>query len=277
MPELPEVENVRRDLERVLCDRPRLIAAEFYRKDLRFPFPKRAIKGIEGSALKQLRRRAKYLLFDFEGGTLLSHLGMTGQWRVSDGKDLAKKHDHVQLQLSHAKGEASENLFLTYNDSRRFGFLQFLPDAEAEALRFKDLGPEPLECDPQALWSASRRSQSPIKHFIMDQKVIVGVGNIYASEALFAAGIRPSKPASQMSRGQVAKLLAEIQRILRAAIAAGGSTIRNYARVDRSEGGFQNQHLVYGKEGCPCVRCGRSIRRGVSAGRSAFWCPQCQR
>lgn len=274
MPELPEVETVRRELSAILLDRAVFRGLRLLRPDLRDPVPKKKIESLRGEKLRAVRRRAKYLLFDFESGTLISHLGMTGAWRLlAPGEAPDKRaHDHLVLDLG-------EDLQFVFRDPRRFGLLDFHPGDDIERhKRFRHLGPEPL--DPALtgadFWARLRGGKSMIKTHIMNQKVLVGVGNIYASEALFRAGLSPRRRAGKVTAREAERLLAEIRDILDAAIRAGGSTIRDYRSLSQSEGGFQSQHLVYGREASPCPNCYTPIRQAVIGGRSSYWCPHCQ-
>lgn len=274
MPELPEVETVRRELDERLKGKAVLQKITLLRPDLRDPIPKKLIESVLGEALIQVRRRAKYLLFDFPSGTMISHLGMTGAWRelkVGEKPD-PKAHDHVVLDFG-------RELHLVFRDPRRFGILDFHPGNNIERhKRFKALGPEPMDpaLDAGVFWKLIRRGNTAIKTHLMNQKVLVGVGNIYASEALYRSRISPRRKAARVTARQALRLLKEIRGTLNAAILAGGSTIRDYKTMSENEGGFQDQHLVYGKKGLPCPNCHTPIRAAVIGGRNTFWCPQCQ-
>lgn len=273
MPELPEVETVRSGLEEILRKKPVIEQVKLQRGDIRFPIPKDLPKRLEGQPITGVRRRAKYLLFDTPKVSLLSHLGMTGSWRVAPPGD-EDRHDHCYIQLSNGKR-------LAFRDPRRFGLLDLVePGQEKTHPRLKGLGPEPLneaEFNADYLYRMSRKRRVPIKVFIMDQRIVVGVGNIYASEALFRAGLRPQKLAGRVSREQVEKLVESIRSVLREAIQAGGSSIRDYRQAGGEEGSFQDAHQVYERGGEPCVVCGTPIRSKVIGGRSTYWCPICQK
>lgn len=274
MPELPEVETVRRELEQTLVGRGVFQKITLLRPDLRDPIPKKLIQKFCGEEVLAVRRRAKYLLFDFPSGSLISHLGMTGAWRclAPTEKPTKSLHDHVVLEFA-------SNLRLAFRDPRRFGILDMHWGNDIERhKRFSHLGPEPLDesLTPDMFFHKLKSGQSPIKTHLMNQKVLVGVGNIYASEALFRAGISPRRKAGKLQSVEAFRLLTEIREVLNKAIAAGGSTIRDYKSMHQNDGGFQDQHFVYGREGSPCRNCGTPIRSVVQAGRSTFWCPYCQ-
>lgn len=272
MPELPEVENTCRDLQAGLGENSCLEKIEFRRGDLRDPMPKKKLKSLEGQKFLGVARRAKYILMKLENGMMLSHLGMTGQWRFEKGPVQFGTHDHVALRLSGGKT-------LVFRDPRRFGVLDFANYSdEATHRRLKHLGLEPLEQEftATALAENAQKSQAPIKSLLMNQEIVVGVGNIYVAEALFRAGIRPQRQARRVKQTEIEKLIPAIREILQKAIEQGGSTIRDYRRADASEGGFQDFHQVYGRAGEKCRVCNTVIRNTVISGRSSFWCPKCQ-
>ncbi|WP_339647504.1 bifunctional DNA-formamidopyrimidine glycosylase/DNA-(apurinic or apyrimidinic site) lyase [uncultured Pelagibacterium sp.] len=287
MPELPEVETVRRGLAPYI-EGARIEAVTLNRPDLRFPFPEGFVAGLEGHTITHLGRRAKYLIATLSnGGAWLSHLGMTGAFLVADQLleeasrlnpgDSSGKHVHVRVHLVHpARGRVT----LSYSDPRRFGFMDlFAPGA---ANPFTDsLGPEPLGNDLSAPYLAERlrARKGPIKTALLDQRVIAGLGNIYVCEALHMSGIDPRRAGGTLDGGEIEKLVAAIRQVLTAAIAAGGSTLKDFARADGQPGYFQHSFAVYGHEGDPCPRpgCGGTIKRIVQAGRSTFFCPTCQR
>ncbi len=270
MPELSEVEVVRLGLQKIFQDQPTLQKIELMRPDLRFPIPLKKLNSLVGERILSVERRAKYLLLKTAKGDLLSHLGMTGTWRIAPLGD-ERDHDHVYLHFS-------DSLRLAYRDPRRFGILDFVPFAQ-QPRQFKHLGPEPLEIQfsSQYLWSLLRRKQTPIKVAIMDQRVVVGVGNIYACEALFAARIRPQKQASLLTQRQAEQLVHEIKKILTRAIGEGGSSISDFKATNGSSGYFQTTFKVYGRQGEPCRNCGHPLRAQVLGGRNSFWCPRCQK
>lgn len=276
MPELPEVETVRSGLELLLEKHPVIKRVKLMRADIRFPIPKDFAKMLEGQTIRSVRRRAKYLLIETDRVTLLSHLGMTGSWRIESEHSIKASvgpHDHCFIELS-------DQRILIYRDPRRFGVLDLIRPGEEEThLRLRQLGPEPLDSEKfnaESFYQNSRKRKVALKVFIMDQRIVVGVGNIYASEALFRARIKPQKQAGRMSRDESLRLVAAIREVLEQAIRAGGSSIRDYKNADGESGSFQASHQVYERAGDPCATCGRSIRSKVLGGRSTYWCPHCQ-
>jgi formamidopyrimidine-DNA glycosylase len=294
MPELPEVENVRRGLERVLEGRV-ITRVEQRRKDLRFPFPDRFKNRIEGRTIVSLGRRAKYLLaFLDSGDTLVMHLGMSGRFTIAGQSYIRRRmgnyeydtganpaHDHVVFETDHGAT-------VTYNDPRRFGFMLLMPERQRERHPlFSGLGAEPLGGAFHAAYlaqiAAGRRCD--LKALLMDQRVVAGLGNIYVSEALHRARLWPKRLARTLSKRDGApteaaeRLVAAIRLVLEAAIAAGGSTLRDYRQADGSAGDFQNAFVVYGREGEPCLTpgCGGIVRRSIQAGRSTYFCRSCQK
>jgi formamidopyrimidine-DNA glycosylase len=294
MPELPEVETVRRGLEPTLAG-GRFARVECRRPDLRFPLPERFAERLTGETVLTLGRRAKYLIARLSGGdVLVMHLGMSGRFTIAkkagtrtrpgefthdNGADPA--HDHVVL---HMAGGAT----VIYNDPRRFGFMLLVPAAELDAHpMFRDLGPEPLGNELSAAGLAARAAgrKADLKAFLMDQRTVAGLGNIYVCEALHQAGLSPRRAAGALARrgGQpnerTERLVGSIRRVLEQAIAAGGSTLRDYRAADGALGYFQHAFRVYGREGeaCQAAGCTGRIRRIVQAGRSTFYCPSCQR
>lgn len=274
MPELPEVEIVKQGLERLLGEKPRFRKLEALRPDLRFPIPTYASDILANQDLLGIHRRAKYLFFETKQGHLISHLGMTGTWRLYDRRQGLRPHDHVLLHFAKKT--------LVYNDPRRFGFLQWLPATQSlrDYAAAHKLGPEPLDTSSfhrDYLWQKSRAKKQSIKSFLMDQATVVGVGNIYAAEALFLAGIQPQRPAHNLSKDRAHRLVTAVQEVLAAAILAGGSSISDYKQASGEKGYFQMQFKVYGREGLGCYQCATPIRNKVIAGRSSFYCPRCQR
>lgn len=270
MPELPEVETTRlgllprlqgRTLQRMVVRNPRL----------RWPVPKDLEKRLAGRTLRALSRRGKYLLFDFGGVTQIVHLGMSGSLRFAGADEPAALHDHVDWLFD-------DGSTLRLRDPRRFGAVLWTDDAASHPL-LAHLGPEPLTSafDAAYLHAQCQRRSAAIKQVIMDASVVVGVGNIYASESLFHAGIRPGTAARRLSRPACERLAASIKRVLAAAIAAGGSSLRDYVATDGELGYFQLQTRVYDREGLPCKVCTTPIRRIVQGQRASFYCPQCQR
>ncbi len=272
MPELPEVETVKRGLEQIL-DLPgeRLLGVEMSAQKLRFSCNLDDLDQVKGQHLHSVRRRAKYLLFELDRHYLLSHLGMTGSWRIENE---SKKHDHVRLKLK-------SNRVLTYHDPRRFGFFEVVNKNDLENhFRFSHLGPEPVDGDEFSaayLYEKSRGRKTSIKTFIMNQEVVVGVGNIYASEALYMAGIHPKLLAHKLTRKKAEQLVRAIKDVLNEAIFCGGTTISDFKQAGGSSGYFQNFLLVYGRGLEECHFCGTMIQSQAIVGRSSFWCPRCQK
>jgi formamidopyrimidine-DNA glycosylase len=271
MPELPEVETTVRGLRPVLAGH-RLTRVEPRRADLRHAIPADLRQRLTGATVTGLGRRAKYGLIDTDrGDTLIFHLGMSGRWRI-DPDDVGK-HDHLLL-------ETDAGHVLALNDPRRFGSLDLVPTDQLEEFpAFRALGPEPLGPELSKAYLADKLEGrvAPIKLLLLDQRVIAGLGNIYVCEALNLARINPRKPGGQVSGPQLDRLIAGIPQVLDAAIEAGGSTLRDYARPDGQLGYFSTQFRVYGREGGKCPYDGGIIRRQVDGGRSTFWCPKCQR
>jgi formamidopyrimidine-DNA glycosylase len=274
MPELPEVEVMRRGLEKVFAGKPSILKIQFMRKDLRDPMPIAKIQKLIGGKIIGIHRRAKYLLIETDKGGLLSHLGMTGTWRLVADLNLETRiHDHIFIHLSDGK-------ILAFNDPRRFGIFEMYPlDNPDASPRLKTLGPEPLEesFNGKALWEKLRGKKTALKVAIMDQKIVVGVGNIYASEALFRAKIKPTLRADKLSLERAEVLTREIKKVLTLAIQSGGSSISDFKTFHGDKGGFQNQFLVYDRAGEPCVVCSKPLLTKVIAGRSTYWCTVCQR
>jgi formamidopyrimidine-DNA glycosylase len=270
MPELPEVETTVRGLVPVLEGR-RLVSAEARRADLRRAFPPDLRQRLTGATVTGLSRRAKYgLIATDRGDTLVFHLGMSGRWRI-DPLELGA-HDHFLL-------ETDEGRRLSLNDPRRFGSLDLVPtEAVERTAPFDSMGPEPLgeEFTPAYLLQALSGRSAPIKAMLLDQRIVAGLGNIYVCEALHMAGIAPSRAAGRISRPRLERLAEAIKAVLIAAIEAGGSSLRDYARPSGELGYFSKQWLVYGREGEAC-HCGSVIRRRSDSGRSTFFCPRCQR
>lgn len=283
MPELPEVETVRTGLAPVMEGQV-IAKATVNRPDLRWPFPERMADRLTGARITALRRRSKYILADLDRGeTLLIHLGMSGRMTIS-GDPLgrfvhehpaAEKHDHVVFDM--ASGAR-----ITFNDPRRFGAMDLLPTLEAEQHPLlASIGPEPLgnAFNEDYFVAAVKTRRTPIKTALLDQKLVAGLGNIYVCEALFRAGIAPTRRADRIATPRLASLVPVIRDVLTEAIAAGGSSLKDYRQADGELGYFQHRFDVYGREGAPCRTegCTATIRRVVQSGRSSFYCPQCQR
>jgi len=270
VPELPEVETTRRGLEPLLVGK-KIQQVQVLERRLRWPVPNTLAKTLTGRKLLGIDRRAKYLLFRFTHGTMLGHLGMSGSMRVCDAKEALRKHDHVRVRFS-AQRE------LRYHDPRRFGFLLWTHQAVELHPRLRELGPEPLSADFDAQWLAERaRGRTlAVKQFIMDAKVVVGVGNIYASEALFRAGIRPTSATGKLSLPRWVKLAEEIRAVLGEAIEKGGTTLRDFLGSQDEPGYFVQNLQVYDRESEACFSCARPIKRVVLGQRSTFYCTGCQ-
>lgn len=270
MPELPEVETVRRSLTEMLKENPEIEQVICRRKDLRFPLPLKFFSSWKGCRILWVERRAKYLLILTDIGGLVCHLGMTGNFRLIERSEERRTHDHVEFWL---KGGA----VLVYEDPRRFGFMLKWPGSWDKVSR-EPMGSEPLD----EAWTAEELKLSikgrkgPIKTLLMDQKIVVGIGNIYASEILFKSGVRPKRSAARVKLQEFERITFYSKQVLRAAIEGGGSSIRDFHSPQGADGGFQNQHQVYDREDKPCVVCSTPIRRIVLSGRSTFWCPKCQ-
>lgn len=271
MPELPEVETTVRGLATVLEGR-RLEAVELRREDLRRPFPPDLRQRLTGARVIALSRRAKYgLIATDRGDTLVFHLGMSGSWRI-DPAELGR-HDHVVI-------ETEEGRRLALNDPRRFGLIDLVPTEGLEQSEpFSRMGPEPLEKAFGGAWleRALEGRAAPIKALLLDQRIVAGLGNIYVCEALHLARIAPGRAGGRISPPRLDALAVAIKQVLAAAIAAGGSSLRNYARPDGELGYFSAEWRVYAREGKACPQCESPIRRRSQGGRSTFFCPRCQR
>ena len=270
MPELPEVETTRRGIAPYLEGR-RVLDVIVRQRKLRWPIPAAVSKKLPGQIIERVERRAKYLLAHTQAGTALMHLGMSGSLRVLNPDTPFGIHDHFDWRLDSGK-------ILRFTDPRRFGSLLWQgPEETLEILA--NLGPEPLSeaFDGDYLWRRSRGRSAAVKIFLMDQQIVVGVGNIYASEALFAAGIHPRRAAGSVSRTRYARLADEIKRVLAYAIERGGTTLRDFINPDGAPGYFERELFVYGRGGEPCKVCGTPIRVITLGQRSTFFCPHCQR
>ena len=271
MPELPEVETTRRGLVPRVVGR-RVRGAVVRNPNLRWPVPGDLPRRLRGKEVLAIRRRGKYLLFDFAEGHLLVHLGMSGRLSLVPDSAPPKTHDHVDVQL-----EGGEVMRLT--DPRRFGAMLWLPEPAEDHALLSGLGLEPLEREftGAALEERARGRRIAIKHFLMNGRIVTGVGNIYASEALFRAGIHPARSVARISRARWDRLATAVRATLRHALTAGGSTLRDFAASDGKPGRYQKRFLVYGREGKPCPKCGTPIRAERQGQRSTFFCPRCQR
>ncbi len=280
MPELPEVETVRRGLAPVMEDR-KILRFEVNRPDLRFPFPDRFVQRVEGATIVRIGRRAKFLITQLSSDeALIMHLGMSGRFTITGNHATAKrdpgtnpKHDHVVFHMA-------GGVQVTYNDPRRFGFMELWPMAQIDAYpRIKDLGPEPLSNRFSAAYldEAFAGKATPIKSALLDQSIIAGLGNIYVCEALYRARISPRRKAASVVGVRNARLAPMINDVIAEAIAAGGSSISDFASASGELGYFQKTFSVYDREGQPCETCGAAIKRLVQSGRSSFYCGNCQR
>lgn len=281
MPELPEVETVRRGLAPAM-EGKRILRVETRRKDLRFPFPANFNQRIEGAKLSHMGRRAKYLVAELSNGeALIMHLGMTGRFTVH-GKTPGKfhhdaggdeKHDHVVFEM---QGGGR----VVFNDARRFGFMDLWPTENLSTYApFAGMGPEPIsnEFSGAYLHEAFRGKKTPVKSALLDQNVVAGLGNIYVCEALYRSGISPKKLAGAIRRDRLEVLAIEVRKVIEEAILAGGSTISDYKSTGGELGYFQHAFRIYDREGEPCLACERPVKRIVQSGRSTFYCAACQK
>lgn len=270
MPELPEVETSRRGIAPWL-EKQRVVEVIIRERRLRWPIPDDFEARLTGKTIRSLNRRAKYLLFNTDDGTAILHLGMSGSVRIIDPTEPAAKHDHVDIRFGNGKA-------LRFRDPRRFGSLLWADDPLQHPL-LRDLGPEPLEegFDGDYLWRRARGRRVAIKQFIMNAKIVVGVGNIYASECLFLAGIHPKRSAGRISKKRMISLAGTIKDVLQRSIDAGGTTLRDFYGGDGEPGYFQQQLDVYGRDGDPCRVCNQNISAFVLGQRSTFYCRRCQR
>ncbi|MBL8531883.1 MAG: bifunctional DNA-formamidopyrimidine glycosylase/DNA-(apurinic or apyrimidinic site) lyase [Hyphomonadaceae bacterium] len=285
MPELPEVETVRRGLAPALVGR-RIVGVKLGRPDLRFPFPARFAARLKGRRVVALNRRAKYLLAHLDDNAVwITHLGMTGRWSILGAprqpgdfyyaEPTNPTHTHVTI-------ETEAGARLEFNDPRRFGYMDLIAETDLTThAYFKGMGPEPLgnEFHLPYLKRALSGKKTSIKAALLDQRLVAGLGNIYVVEALHRAGIAPTRAAGRIGEARLEHLYHAIRAVLEEAIEAGGSTLSDYAAVDGAQGGFQHRFRVYGREGAGCVAAGCSgvIARKTHGGRSSFWCPRCQR
>jgi formamidopyrimidine-DNA glycosylase len=275
MPELPEVETVRRGLAAKMTGR-RIVRAEFRRPDLRRPFPPELEVQLLGAKIGALGRRGKYILIELDGdGLLLLHLGMSGRITTGAAPGLALAHDHVVLTLD-------DGTIVTFNDPRRFGLLDYTRRSEAvHHPLLAGLGPEPLGPDFTGSYLAAKLAgkMTPIKSALLDQRIVAGLGNIYVCEALYRARLSPRRLAGTIGRGRAERLVAAIRAVLDEAIAAGGSSLRDYVQTNGELGYFQHRFAVYGHEGepCPGCTCAEGVRRITQSGRSTFFCARQQR
>ncbi len=270
MPELPEVETTRRGVK-PYSEGAQVVDLVVRDHRLRWPIPANLAQRLVGQTIERVERRAKYLLFQTANGTLLIHLGMSGSLRVMDPAESPLRHDHFDIVLD-------SDRCLRYNDPRRFGCCLWLEPGEEHPL-LSHLGPEPLSAafDGALLYRRSRGRKGPVKNFVMDGKVVVGVGNIYANEALFLAGIRPDRAAGRISLARYNRLAHFIKQVLTSAIDQGGTTLRDFVGGDGKPGYFAQQLFVYGRGGEPCKTCGTLLRELRLSQRISVYCVTCQR
>lgn len=269
MPELPEVETTRRGIAPFVEGRV-MTRVILKRRTLRWPIPRAVEQHLPGQRIDAVQRRAKYLLLRSSAGSALIHLGMSGSLRITQPDAPWRKHDHWAFDLD-SGGE------LRFNDPRRFGCLLWEPPGTVHPL-LRNLGPEPLgdDFDGDVLWAASRGHHATVKSLLMDQSVVAGVGNIYASEALFTARVDPRRAAGRVARARYARIAAAIRSVLGYSIARGGTTIRDFIAPDGEQGHFEQELQVYGRAGEPCKVCDTPIKSAVIAQRTTYWCPHCQ-
>lgn len=269
MPELPEVETTRRGIRPLLVGRA-VTGFSVRNPRLRIPVSPLIEARLVGQVVREVRRRAKYLLIDFDAGSLLVHLGMSGSLRCVDTQAPVQTHDHVDLVLDAG--------ILRYRDPRRFGLFAWADGQGDDHPLLARLGPEPLSDDfsGAVLLRATRNTRIPVKQAIMDAQRVVGVGNIYASESLFRARIHPLTPACDIGVRRYDRLVQALRETLTAAIEAGGSSLRDFVGGDGQPGYFQQQYFVYGREGESCRICATTIRKSIVGQRATFWCPRCQ-
>ena len=271
MPELPEVETTRRGLAPLLQGE-RIRAAVVRNRALRRPIPNHLAKQVSGARVESVSRRGKYLVIDCGRGTLLLHLGMSGRLWVVTADTPPGPHDHFDLVLD-------SGVVIRLRDPRRFGLVVWTTRSPEHHPLLRDIGPEPLtgDFDGDSLYAATRKRTAAIKLVLMDSRVVAGIGNIYASEALFRAGIRPTTAAHRVSLARCNVLAEKVKETLAAAIRAGGSSLRDYVGSDGLAGNFQTQFFAYDRAGEPCLRCGATIRLLRQGQRSTFYCPGCQK
>jgi len=271
LPELPEVETTRRGLEPHLAGR-RILRVDVRQPRLRRPVPRTLPSRLTGARIRDLRRRSKYLLLETDRGAALIHLGMSGSLRVVPAAAPPGKHEHYDLVLDDGRA-------IRYRDPRRVGVLLWAGEHPDEHPLLAAIGPEPFDAAFDGTWlhARSRGRAAPVKTFLMNPAVVAGVGNIYANEALYRAGIHPHRPAGRVGRARYARLAAAVRAVLADAIAHGGTTLRDFVAGEGTPGYFRIRLDVYGREGEPCRRCRTPIRRVVIGQRSTYFCPRCQR
>jgi len=278
VPELPEVETIVCATREILVGSI-ITSGHFFRKDIRGPIPIEKIhKNIFGQVIRKVERRSKFMLVVTEGGSLVFHFGMTGVLKVLDQQEPVALHTHAVFTIK--EENSGKKQFIHFSDPRRFGLVDFLgPLPDDREKYFEGLGPEPL--DPsldlaQHLFDRSRKRHAPIKSFLMDGRNVVGVGNIYASESLFLVGVHPQAPCGALDLQTFCKLGSSVQKVLKQAIRAGGTTFRDFRSIDGATGYFRTKLNVYGRNDEPCLKCDDTIKSIVLGGRSTFFCPSCQ-
>jgi len=271
MPELPEVETTLRGIKPYLLNK-KIVTVTVRDRRLRWPVGDEFEQSIERSVINSIQRRAKYLVLENKHGFFIIHLGMSGSLRITNAEETLLKHDHIIFGLANRKQ-------MRFNDPRRFGCALWLGKNPFNHELLKHLGPEPLsnELEASYLFEKSRKRKVTVKNFIMDNKIIVGVGNIYANESLFMSGIRPTRQAGKVSKKEYTLLLKNIQTVLSNAITMGGSTLRDFVGGDGKPGYFQQTLNVYGREGEPCVNCEKTLTHKVIGQRTSVYCTSCQR
>ena len=267
MPELPEVETICNAIKQSI-DSPKIDEFRIINNKLRWRINRNIPSKVNGQIIKKIYRRAKYIVFEFDNGSLIIHLGMTGQFRKIRNNYLSDKHDHFIIKMS------DDNVFV-YNDVRKFGSIHWSSNIDKHFL-IQNIGVEPLtkDLDGRYMKTKTAKSKMKIKNFIMDQKIIAGVGNIYASEALFLSKIRPTKIANRLSKSMCDHLVKSIKTVLTKAVKYGGTSIKDYKTLDGGSGYFTQKLSVYGLDKC---KCGEKIRNVKISGRSSFYCPKCQK
>lgn len=271
MPELPEVETTCRGIQPHI-ENNTITKVIVRNRNLRWPVPNGLDKKLSQQTIRRVYRRSKYLLIETDIGTLIIHLGMSGSLRILQTTQAVEKHDHFELQFTNG-------ICLRLRDPRRFGCVLWEKNDPADHKLLKTLGPEPLSDDftAQLLYETSRKRKTSIKQFIMDAKIVVGVGNIYASESLFLAGIHPRRQAGKITKKNAADLCAAIKEILTQAIKQGGTTLKDFTSSEGKPGYFKQELKVYDRKGEPCVSCGKAITQSVIGQRSTYYCTQCQK
>jgi formamidopyrimidine-DNA glycosylase len=271
MPELPEVETTMNGIKPFILQQ-KIVDIEIRQTKLRWPIEKNLLSQLSGETVQQIQRRGKYLLLFFSKGTLLIHLGMSGSLQIVKPNIPPKKHDHVDIIFAN-------KLCLRFTDPRRFGAVLWTTAPVHDHVLLAHLGPEPLSADFTAtyLWQKARGRKAPVKAFIMDGQVVVGVGNIYAAESLFMAGIHPNKAAGKVSLAAYEKLVAAIRKVLAAAIKKGGTTLKDFVHSEGKKGYFRIHLQVYGRGGEACYTCGTILKEVRLGQRSSVYCPHCQK